>query len=418
MANIYSRMSEILRSISLVCKHMKENSFTGLKKDVCFDVSLKEAKKFLNLSENKTALFCCIFYQYFENGERPVNIQSLAEATGTNPLRYLEFRDHFNALEEMGYITSDKGGDPISLSKYYRIPDEVTDAILNNEPELFQKGFHPKNPDLIFPADITEKEMFWSDSIRQDINSLFTYMQKKQFADIQTRLSENKMSRGVCIMLHGASGTGKTETVYQLAKKTNRALFHVDIGSTISQWIGGTEQNLSEIFKKYKKHCKQAKARGKNIPILLFNEADALFGRRLASPRQTGEIESNHIQSILLDYLERQEGILIATTNLAGSFDEAFERRFLFKIKFDSPDLEIKKKIWKSKLCWLGTQSVEHLAQTYALSGGEIENVARKATMNEVLTGNRSSVLEIERWCQKEKIEHDKRKQIGFGFGK
>ena len=65
----------------------------------------------------------------------------------------------------------------------------------------------------------------------------------------------------------------------------------------------------------------------------MFNEADALFGKRIEPPRGGCEIDENHTQSFLLDSIEKQEGIIIVTTNLAGNFDEAFERRFLFKIK-------------------------------------------------------------------------------------
>lgn len=114
------------------------------------------------------------------------------------------------------------------------------------------------------------------------------------------------------------------------------------------------------------------------------------------------------------DYLERQSGFVICTTNLAGNFDEAFERRFLFKIKFEKPDLDIQKKIWKNKVTWLNKKSVEHLASSYALSGAEIDNVVRKVTIKEVLTGKRSSVVEIEDYCQKEKF--DKKSSGGICF--
>ena len=300
------------------------------------------------------------------------------------------------------------------MSRCYRVSDEVTNAILKNDSSIFKKGLHVKEQDLTYPEDISEKELFYADSIKEDISSLFTYLEYNRFNLIQKRLVENNMSRGVCIMLHGDSGTGKTETVYQLAKKTNRAVFHVDIGSTISQWVGGTEQNLSEIFRKYQRFCAQANQRQENIPILLFNEADALFGHRLEHPEQGSEIEANHIQSVLLDYLEKQNGILIVTTNLAGSFDEAFERRFLFKIKFEKPDFEMKKKIWKSKAKWLANPSIDYLADKYSFSGGEIDNIIRKATMNEVLTGSRSSEEEIENLCQKEKLEQSRKISIGF----
>ena len=189
---------------------------------------------------------------------------------------------------------------------------------------------------------------------------------------------------------------------------------HIDVGSTISCWHGGTEQNLSKLFDRYKKLCTLAEQRGENIPILFFNEADALFGKRLTNPQQGSEIDENHIQSVLLDYLENQQGILIATTNLPDSFDKAFERRFLFKIKFVSPGIEIKKQIWKDKIRWLKKPVVEHLAANYSLSGAEIENVARKATMEEILSGKRSSLKELESFCQNEKLLQSRDRRIGF----
>ena len=99
----------------------------------------------------------------------------------------------------------------------------------------------------------------------------------------------------------------------------------------------------------------------------------------------------------------------------ARSIGHGIRARFLFKIKFAKPDLAMKKKIWQSKAGWLEDRTVAHLAESYALSGGEIDNVVRKAEMHEILTGSRSSVTEIEDFCRKEKLEGSRRNRIGFG---
>ena len=414
MANIYECMNPILEGINKVAANLSKNCFYGTN-DAELKVCLNRVKNFLKLSENEAALFCLIFRCYYAYNETPVHIGILSSEADTTPLRFLQFKEEFKSLEEKGFIYTDKGIDPSSMSKHYRIPQKLEEAIVKGDRALLEKSLHSQNRELTYPEKIQEKEMFYKEEIKTDIFMLTEYLGKEQFEQIQSRLTEKKLSRGICIMLYGESGTGKTESVYQIARQTDRAIYHVDIGETISQWGGGTTTNLSLIFEKYDSFCRQAKERGENLPILLFNEADALFGKRIEEPERSYDVENNHIQSVLLDYIERQQGILIITTNLATALDKAFERRFLYKIKFEKPTTEVKEKIWKSKLDWLDKTTAEKLASSYPLSGGEIDNVVRKATMQEILTGKHSSVKEIETWCQKEKLESERQLRIGFG---
>ena len=413
MASIYENMNPILDGINKVAMNLSKNSFYACN-DAELKICLNRVKNFLKLTESETALFCLIFRCYYAYNESPVHIGILSSETDTTPLRFLQFKEEFKSLEEKGFIYTDKGLDPSSLSKHYRIPKKLEEAIVKNNRSLLEEGLHSQNRELTYPQKILKKELFYRDEIKSDIKTLTSYLGKEEFSNIQTRLTERSMNPGVCIMFYGDSGTGKTESVYQIAKATERAIYHVDIGNTISPWGGGTTTNLSVIFEKYERFCRQAKERGENLPILLFNEADALFGKRIEEPERSYDVENNHIQSVLLDYIERQEGILIITTNLASSLDNAFERRFLYKIKFEKPTTEIKEKIWKSKLDWLDKNSAEELASRFSLSGGEIDNVVRKATMQEILTGRHSSVKEIEGWCQKEKLESSRTAKIGF----
>ena len=104
---------------------------------------------------------------------------------------------------------------------------------------------------------------------------------------------------------------------------------------------------------------------------------------------------------------------MICTTNLSENLDTAFERRFLFKIMFENPTIAVKQKIWKSKLDWLNDETISKVAQTYDLSGGQIDNIVRKITMDEVLTGNKPDFEELNSLCKSEKINNTERR-IGF----
>jgi len=164
-------------------------------------------------------------------------------------------------------------------------------------------------------------------------------------------------------------------------------------------WYGESEKLIKEIFESYKKICNNKKT----IPILLFNEADAILNKRHEnSDSNIGQTE-NAIQNILLEELEKFEGILIATTNLAGNLDAAYERRFLFKLKFNIPAVEVKSKIWKNKLSWINDDFIQKLASEFSFSGGEIDNVVRKIIMQEVLLGVKPESNEIYSLCLNEK---------------
>ena len=104
----------------------------------------------------------------------------------------------------------------------------------------------------------------------------------------------------------------------------------------------------------------------------------------------------------------------LATTNLIKNFDDAFARRFLFKLRFDKPTKEAKKAIWKDKLPWLCDEDASFLAERHDLSGGEIDNVVRKSLMEEVINGQRPDINMISQWSSDEKLGNSNSQQIGF----
>lgn len=123
----------------------------------------------------------------------------------------------------------------------------------------------------------------------------------------------------------------------------------------------------------------------------------------------------NAIQNIILEEMEKLDGILIATTNLNQNLDAAFERRFLFKVKFEKTTQEAKQKIWQSKMDWLSETEAAKLATEYSFSGGEIENIVRKATMEEVLNGKTPAMEQLIEYCDAEKFTSKAgSKKLGF----
>ena len=263
--------------------------------------------------------------------------------------------------------------------------------------------------DFFLPNKIVERKLFFSEQVQEQLDLLQNSLQEDHFLKLRKRLEEKGMQRGVAILLYGPSGTGKTESVMQMARATGRAVFHVDISATKSCWFGESEKLIKEVFKKYEEIC----VNSEKCPILLFNEADGIFSKRKDIDSSNVAQTENTIQNIILEEMERLDGILVATTNMAENLDGSFERRFLFKIRFDKPTLEARKSIWISKVPSLTDDDARTLAEECAFSGGEIDNIVRKATIMEVLHGFEPDIQELKRLCREEKL-HGESNRIGF----
>ncbi|MBO4738953.1 MAG: ATP-binding protein [Bacteroidales bacterium] len=263
---------------------------------------------------------------------------------------------------------------------------------------------------LIYPDQIAGKTLFYAPELSLQLDLLKENLSNDKFKELQQRLESNALPKGVAAIFYGSPGTGKTETAMQIAKATGRSVFHVDIANSKSCWFGESEKRIKKIFTNYASLCEKEDLK----PILLFNEADALFAKRKDSNASNVAQTENAIQNIILEEMEKLNGILIATTNLITNLDGAFARRFLFKIQFNNPTTEAKQSIWKSKLLWLEDKEALTLAQKYNFSGGEIDNIVRKVIMEEVVNGKRPNINDIEDFCRNEKIHGDNTSRIGF----
>ena len=256
------------------------------------------------------------------------------------------------------------------------------------------------------------KQLFYAPHIQSQIERLAELIQPEQFKHVTDRLSENGMRKGFACLFYGSPGTGKTETVNQLARMTGRDVLMVDVSQIKSCWVGESEKNIKATFDRYRKYVKERKI----APILLFNEADAVLGIRQEGAQKAVDKMENSIQNIILQEMETLEGIMIATTNLTCNLDKAFERRFIYKIEFERPTLEAKQQIWKSMIPSLSDEFAMSLAKEYDLSGGQIENVARKRTVELILSGNEPSEEQMREYCAGEVLgsRQEKRNRIGF----
>ena len=282
------------------------------------------------------------------------------------------------------------------------------DMLLGQDADMFIKKQTLK--DIIAVDSIAFKPLYFEENMQKQIDFLQASLTQEKFVDMQSRLQDLAMPSGVAAVFYGAPGTGKTESVYQIAKATGRDVLYVDISQTKSMWFGESEKRIKAVFSDYARVCRKSKLK----PILLFNEADAVLGKRKDNNASNVAQTENAIQNIILEQMEKMDGIIIATTNLVDNLDAAFERRFLFKIKFEMPTTEATKQIWKSKLNWLDEENATTLALRYRFSGGEIDNIARKATINEVITGNRVTLSEIMEYCESERLHSKNLPKLGF----
>lgn len=145
--------------------------------------------------------------------------------------------------------------------------------------------------------------------------------------------------RGICAMFCGSPGTGKTMAAQVMANELGLELYRVDLAQMSSKYIGETEKNISDLFKR----AEQINA------LLFFDEADSLFAKR-TEIRDSNDKNSNAETAYLLQRLEDYEGISILATNYINNIDEAFKRRIKFIVNFTLPARDVRLRLWKSLL--------------------------------------------------------------------
>ena len=264
---------------------------------------------------------------------------------------------------------------------------------------------------LTLHEQIVEKSMYYDEQTHIQIDELERLLSEDNYQDIRSRLKEKGFRCGFACLFYGAPGTGKTETVLQLARKTGRDIMQVNVTEIRSKWVGDSEKNVKALFDNYRRKVRDCR----QTPILLFNEADAIISRRKEGVEHSVDKMENTIQNIILQEMETLDGILIATTNLEQNMDKAFERRFLYKVKFNKPTLEARRHIWLAMIPSLEEPTATLLAQKYDFSGGQIENIARHYTIDSILHGDSVNVQQsLFQHCENELLDNKNNRRIGF----
>ena len=343
-------------------------------------------------------------------GNEASELNKIAEYIFDNPTRQVFYTQKYlaneNELVKKGWVEITEGY--FFNETEIKLTEQAVELLSKENIKLFSKKKNGNN--IISPEKIGLKQLFYNQTEKRQFAMLEKMLEDENLKALQNRLCEKNLPNGIAVLLYGSPGTGKTETVFQIAKQTGREIMRVEISQSKSMWLGESEKITKRIFTDYYEFSKQCE----RVPILLFNEADSIISKRKDNSDSSVSRTENTIQNILLEELENFKGILFATTNLANNLDKAFERRFLFKVEFCKPDATIRAEIWKSKLKPSTIKECKLLADKFDFSGGQIDNIIRKCEMAEIINGKRPVLKEIISYCEEESISKDNHRKIGF----
>ena len=377
------------------------------------DTSISRAcEKFIsNLDSNEAIVFFVMIYRYWFEDDDMIGWHDIEGYVLEDILAHLRGRYRMEnlSIQRRGIIEY-AGRNGFIDKDYFRIKDEIKDEIFKDMGGIKKQERTVSASRKVEPESIIKKELFYNPSESRQIEQLEELLSEERLNGIRSAMKKKGMRSGFTCLFYGAPGTGKTETVYQVARKSGRAIFMVDVSKIKSCWVGESEKNIKQVFDRYR----ACVAAGDTLPILLFNEADAIFGIRREGAEGAVDKMENAIQNIILQEMEDLDGILIATTNLTTNLDKAFERRFLYKVRFDKPSIEARGRIWKSMLPELSEAEALQLADDFDFSGGQIENIIRKKTIKSLITGAEPSFDDIREYCMEESMDATPHRKIGF----
>lgn len=245
----------------------------------------------------------------------------------------------------------------------------LTNVTLN---QAYEPRFSPT-----FPAQKLSSRLDWEDAVftpgvHQELSHIRSWI-KHEESILNGMKMDKYLKRGYRALFYGPPGTGKSMTAAILGKSHDMEVYRVDLSSVVSKYIGETEKNLANLFNM---------AENKRW-ILFFDEADALFGKRMSS-NSSNDMHANQQVAYLLQRIEDFNGIAILASNFKENIDEAFLRRFQSMVYFPKPDPSLRHELWNKYFSQydLSDVDMEKIAEEYEITGGSIINVLRYCSIS------------------------------------
>ncbi len=294
------------------------------------------------------------------------------------------------------YREAAQGGEPVWLSDETQVrPRQLRQAAalsraLDVRAAEALQATHADSSDLLEPArtQLRLSDLAVSDDVRDQIRELIGAIRTRNEVledwGLGRRLSRG---RGIAALFDGEPGTGKTMAAEVVAFEVGLPLRRVNIASLVDKYIGETEKNLQKLF---------VEARSGSY-ILLFDEADSLFGTR-TDVKGSNDRYANLEVNVLLQLMEEHGGIVLLTTNLRKNVDQAFLRRLGYKLTFELPDEELREQIWTGMLPQAACDAsvdAPRLAKAFPLSGGDIKSAVLRAAYRAASTARKISMADL-----------------------
>ena len=297
-----------------------------------------------------------------------------------------------------------------SFMDYTRLSEESMEVLLGGAVETTKKPIKPKFGTLIAPDKINEEELFYNETEQKQVETLVKALQKDNYERIVSTLKSKGAVPNFSVLFKGPAGTGKTASCYQIAKRTNRYLYFVDLEKISSKWVGESSKNVVALFNEIKEINKHL---GEDCCVVL-NESDSVISRRI-NVNSSVDAEKNGVINNFLQEFECFHGIIFLTTNLSDNFDKAFSRRLLYKLDIKVPELAVRKQILSKVFDDITQETIDKINDQYTLTGGLISNISKKLLVKTLLDDTINKDEYIFELCEEEFVlTNSDRNPIGF----